>query len=132
MVEKERCLVSFEFGKFNQHFEIEQGHFNIGEELVKFVCYIEDHNMIEYFQNLIRLKQFTFNESFFIFDLTKKTIVNDLNKEDVKKNFYKWHYIVDLDCEYLCFITYVDHLIKYDAVPFEQISEYPYQWEMLI
>lgn len=133
MVLNNVCLVSFEMGNFKQQFEIEKGAFNIGFELIKFICYIEDYSMMEYFKRLIKNSRFEFNESFFISELKNKTLVKEivLDKNNTRNN-YNWSYIIDLDCEYLCYINYKNGFINYQAFPFEQISEYPYSCYDLI
>lgn len=128
---KELCLVSFEYGKFMQCFEIVPGKFNIGHELIKFICYLEDHSMTDYFKGLVANKQFSFDESFFIKELKNKTHITEVNN-CADKSDYKYVYIIDLDCEFLCYIKYLQGLINYSANTFEQISEYPYEWKGLI
>lgn len=128
---KELCLVSFEYGKFVQCFEIVPGKFNIGQELIKFICYLEDHSMTDYFKGIVKNKQFSFDESFFIKELKNKTLITEMNS-CTDKSDYKYVYIMDLDCEFLCYIRYLQGLINYSANTFEQISEYPYDWKGLI
>lgn len=118
-------LVSFVFEGYEQHYKIKKSNINVGVELVKFICYLEDHEMQTYFKGLLKNKQFNFNEAFCITNLKKDTNVEEIfNKE---KESFVCEYIVDFDCEYLCHIKVSSSGFRnYNAYPFEQLSEYPY------
>lgn len=117
-------LITFTFESSEQYFKVEKNELNIGSELVKFICYLEDHSMLSYFTNLLKNKQFNFNEAFCITNLKQKTNVEEVFD---KNECYVCEYIVDFDCEYLCKIRNSSIGFRnYEAFPFEQLVEYPY------
>ena len=117
-------LISFTYEGFEQYFKVEKNILNIGEELVKFICYIEDHNMSDYFKGLLKNRNFNFNEAFCITNLKQKSNVEEVFD---KKGQYSCEYNIDFDCDYLCVIKNSSLGFKnYEAHPFEQLSEYPY------
>lgn len=131
-MDKKVCLVTFEYGNFSQNFEIECTNIRVCDELIKFICYLEDYEMIDYFRELVKNGVFTFDESFFIKELKDKTIIKEVEKPKNSKSEYYWSYVVDLDCEYMCYFDCKSGLIKYTAIPFEQLSDYPYSEEKMV
>jgi hypothetical protein len=125
MGKNENILVSFTFEEQEQHFKIKKNKLNIGEEIVKFICYLEDYKMLEYFTKLVRNKQLNFKEAFCITNLKKDTLVEEIFNRG-EENFV-CEYVLDFDCEYLCHIkTSLLGFRNYTAYPFEQLAEYPY------
>lgn len=122
-MEKE-VLISFIFDGREQFFKVNKTEYNIGKELVKFICYLKDYNMSEYFKGLLKNNQFNFNEAFCITNLKQKTNVEEISS---KEGIYMCEYMVDFDCDYLCRIkNHSTGLRNYEAYPFEQLAEYPY------
>jgi hypothetical protein len=117
-------LISFTFEGQEQYFKVNKNDYNVGEELVKFICYLEDHFMSDYFKSLLKNKNFNFNEAFCITNLKQKTNVEEVPS---KEGVYFCEYIVDFDCDYLCRIKNSSIGFRnYEAYPFEQLAEYPY------
>lgn len=122
-------LVSFEYDGHIQNFKILESESVIKGELVKFICYLEDFSMFNYFSQLIKNSSFNFNESFFIKNLQNNSIVEELEKnKKIDAKSFSCHFIIDLDCEMLCRVGY-SHigLLMYKAYPFEGLCEFPYQ-----
>lgn len=125
MVDEKVCLVSVVSKNFEQRFEVSVSNsISIGEELIKFICYLDDYKMVEYFRDIIKAGQFNFNDAFFVTRLRTHTNVREVHKEDKK---YVYEYLIDLDLEYLHFTTISkDGLHRTSAITFERLSDYPH------
>lgn len=119
------CVIEFCVGNFEQKFLVDVTKLKekkISLELVKFICYMSDYDMFKYFEDQIKAKQFTFEESFFIDELKKSYIVKEIQSiDDVR---YKYKYTIDFEHRILYYYENMS-LQKCFMYPFELLSDFP-------